>query len=735
MADLQITDTLGLIAAIEIRDDSPLAKAKITKISSFTQVLRDEFTKPLDQTSLKGFSFGVDCSTPNAAIDGVAKLTMGAGVCGEISIIRPIDKTLFPSDAFSPDIEIAPNQCWVGVGLDVSVDANAQASVDGFGAGVKDISKCDLTTYTLIEAQAGKFPILIDALKAALEGFYLTATVDAVRGQPTGSVCTNEVSGTVTFTGSYQLPVSINALASADLPLNYKITVQPEATLKLSGSVALSGDMIVRSHKIGANLLELGVYKMRGSTLTANFTAKAGVGVDEGTTDLASVLLSAAFPGVNCKDAGITGDAAKGLNSALNDCVDRSLSVAMNICCSAETTNEAAVIYQIDLSAGDADATNAALKDALRGDWSGLSQLGNATLSRNIVTDSREYKHTISMNLLGFYNAAQVDSYVQSCTILCDPHGRVVVTDKSDASRISVAANPYAADPDKLRRALAQDFLVTAAYAAVVGNAPATIHASAGGGSEVQPMLTMQQSYIFYKDSATRQDMQDQILLGVALKLIEDGEKSQYWNGTLAASHVFRHSHVSASAKYDNDEVLGLFFSDPIQRIPRSRQEIERAGREAMVALLDPGDPAGPERLAALQNDAVWNAMDVNGNVAAFKTIPELNQLSPTALGDVGVDWTAISWWADAMSKTALKLKDLLAFLETIPGDDFSHNPEFIAKTNAFQNMLGNFVKNTHDDFVNGWGMAVVFALAGSDSPREMDISWDHVSKHYQSSS
>jgi len=277
--------------------------------------------------------------------------------------------------------------------------------------------------------------------------------------------------------------------------------------------------------------------------------------------------------------------------------------------------------------------------------------------------------------------------------------------------------------------------LVTAAYAAVAASVPITIQASAGSGSEVQPILTMQQSYLFYKDSATRQDMQDQILLGVALKLIDEGQKTQYWEGTLAASRVFPHAHVSASARYDNDGVLGLFFADPGQRIPRNRPEIERAGRNAMIALLDPGDPAGPERLAALQNDAIWNAMDVNGNVAAFKTIPELSQLSVTTLGDVGVDWTAISWWADAMSKTALKLKDLLAFLETIPGDDFSHNPEFIAKTNAFQNMLGSFVKNTHDDFVNGWGIAVVFALAGSASQRELDISWDHVLKHYQSNS
>ena len=64
MADLQITDEFGLNTSVQLRDDSPLAKAKLTHLSSITQALKDEIDKPIDQTSLKDVTIGVECSTP-----------------------------------------------------------------------------------------------------------------------------------------------------------------------------------------------------------------------------------------------------------------------------------------------------------------------------------------------------------------------------------------------------------------------------------------------------------------------------------------------------------------------------------------------------------------------------------------------------------------------------------------------------------------------------------------------
>jgi hypothetical protein len=716
MAEIQITDGFGLSTSVQLGDDSPFTKSKLLHLKSLNQSLKNEIDKPIDQTSLTGFTFGADWSSPTAELGDVAKVTGGVGVCGTVSIARPADKTLFGDDEFSPKIAITADQCWIGIEMDATADASIKASADGFGIGISGTAKLGLAAYTLVTRTAGKFPDLLDGLKAALDGYSIAATADALSNLPLGTVCVTELTGTVTLSGSYELPVSINALASADLPFNYKISVQPEATVKLGGSIALCGDMIVRAYKLTETSLVIGVYKKKGTTLSASFTAGAGVEVDEGTTDLAAAILGAVFPAVNCKGAGITGGDAADLDSALKDCIDHSLSIAMNVCCSAATTDEAAVIYQVDLSAGSADDTNAALKSALGGDWTLLSHLPNAQFLRNIVKDSKEYKHKIAINLFGLYNAEEADTYVKSCTILHEG-AQISVIDKAKASRISVAATPYASDPNKLRTALAQDFVVTVTYAVVA--------------QKLQPDLTIQQTYFLYSNALPRQKMQDQLLLGAALKLLQPAD----WAATLAANAVFPHAHISASAKYNNAGVLNLFFANPGQHAPRSATEFERVGRTAMIATLDPGDDAAPQRLAVLNNDSIWAAMDANGDKGAFNTIPDLAQLPLPTLEAVGTDWEGIAWWAGTMAQVAPKLTDMLTYIATIPGGDFSTNPVFMSKRQSLQTVLGNVAKNTHAAFVEGWGMAVVFALAGAGSQRSMDVSWTGNTKHYESNS
>jgi hypothetical protein len=717
LANLKITDEFGLNTSLDLRDDSPLAQAKLTHLASIGQPLSGEVNNPIDQTSLKGFSFGIDCSSPSALIGNATNVTLGTGACGAVSIVRAVNKTLFDDDTFWPTIEIKPDQCWIGLELDITADADLQGQADGFGIGVKGTAKLGATTYTLIHSSNGRFPSFLDALKTALDHFYIPSSADALCNQAMETVCATELSGTVTFSGSYQLPVAINALASADLDFNYKISVAPETTLKISGSIAISGDLIVRSQNTDNVTLRIGIYKKRGSVLTASFAAEAGIGVDHGSTDLSAGFLNTVFRGVDSTKAGITGKDAENLNAALKECIDRSLSIAVNASCSAAVTDEPAVVYEVDLSSGSTDETTTALKAALRGDWTRISQLGNARLMRNIVTDAKEYKHKIGINLFGLYNAATIESYVRSCTILHDENGQVAVIDKTRASRITVAATPYAADTDKLRVALAQDFLSTATYAVVA--------------SRVNVKIVTQQSYFSYHQKLTRQEMRDHILLGAALNLMDKNS----WDSTLSANPVFPHARISTSAKYNTDPTLGLFFANPAQHQPRSRVEIERIGRDAMIAVIDPADPAGIERLAVLRNDQIWNAMNANGNMGSFGFIPGLEQLAPPVLGAVAADWASIAWLADSITQAAPKLADLLTYLDSTPAGDFSRSPEFTAKSKAFQNVLGSVTRKTNAAFAGGWGMAVVFALAGKRADRTMDISWSSITRHYEANS
>jgi hypothetical protein len=53
MADIKVTDNADLSADLNIRDDSPLAKAKLTQLVITGKELLDDFSKPIDQADVE----------------------------------------------------------------------------------------------------------------------------------------------------------------------------------------------------------------------------------------------------------------------------------------------------------------------------------------------------------------------------------------------------------------------------------------------------------------------------------------------------------------------------------------------------------------------------------------------------------------------------------------------------------------------------------------------------------
>jgi len=435
--------------------------------------------------------------------------------------------------------------------------------------------------------------------------------------------------------GSYAVPLSLRAFATANLPFNFSLNVAPSATAKIAGSLAVTGDLLVRSHKLSDVLLRLGVYKKQGSTLSASLTASAGVGVQGGGTELLGAVLNAALPPVDVANTGMPPELAKALNGVIKDSVDRSISIGLNATCSASTTHEAAILYEIRLDQGDPAKTDLALSAALRGDWTLLAILHNATLIRDISVETKERKSTLSINLLGFYNAVSVTDYVSKCTILRDDTGQLTILDALTSSRIAATSTPYAADAHRLRTALAQDFITTASYIAV--------------GTKLNLTLTLSQDFMDYSNFMSPQQLRNDLLLGSVLKLFPQGA----FDADLSRSTPFPHARVSCGVKYDNAAVLSIFFKDAALRTPRSRDEIESVGRTAMAALLDPSNQINAARIQILLNDGAWAAMDDDGNTASFGLLPQLRGLNVTEVNDVGVDWVSIRWWADSISKVA----------------------------------------------------------------------------------
>jgi hypothetical protein len=723
MPDIKITDSLSLTADLKVNDSAALAKAGLQDIISHTHPFVAELNKPLDQCGFKKATFGAKFSSPSSLLANATKLLIKADVSGVLSAFGPKDKKLFGGD-FTPEIPIAAGEYWMSLELDTSLDGQISSTVDGIGIAVEGTTAANFATYTLVKASGGRLPALKDALTAVLNSYSVDYNVGAVRSQPVGTVRVSDLSGCVKFSGSYSVPITVNSLASANLPFNQAFAISPNATLKLSGEIQLTGEFVVRSHRVRGSELHLGVYKKKGSSFNVAFTAAAGAADKVAGKDLISTFFGAVLKAPDLSKIGITGDDANTLNGAIKDCVDHNLAVTLNAICSASRSDEAAVVYSINLAGGDAGKTDAAIASALRGDWSALAALPNKILLRDITHETENVEHKIVINLLGIYNAESVDQFVKSCAILRDDGGQVLITDKVTGGHVAVASMPFLADTEKLRSALAEAFLATVTF--VAGGLAGVAHIND---------FTASQTYFRYRDRMSRHDMVQQVALGKALKLISHGS----WDGILGAHTVFGHARINAAANYDATAAMKLFFKDPATQTARSHHEFEEIGRRVMAEFIDPKDPEAPTgraRLNALQNNAIWSAMNDKGAVTAFNTIEGLQKLSANELSDVGTDWMDITWWADAMTKVAPKLSAVLSALKSSTAKDPTADPNFMKTRRDLQAVLGQVTRHSRAAFAGGWGIAVMEAVCEFAAPVTMDISADgNIKQHYTSAS
>ena len=311
MADIKITDDVALSADLKISDTSPLAKAKLSQLVTTGKQLFDDLGKPIDQADEQSVALGGTFTSPNLLSGDVDTLGVSAGMNCGLTISKSSDKLLFADDGFSPVIPIVPNQAWLGVEFDLTATVTVGASANGVGVSLGGDATVACSTYTLFSATVPPLPSLRDACGIGFDNFSLTTSAAAIRRQVANTVNVTDVSGSVKVTVSLEQPFTLNALASANLPFNETASIQPSVTLQLATSLQVFGDFLVRSYKMSDDVLRIGLYKKHGSTLTASFTAGAGIGGDIGSDDVLGALLNAALPGVDSAKAGITGDNAK----------------------------------------------------------------------------------------------------------------------------------------------------------------------------------------------------------------------------------------------------------------------------------------------------------------------------------------------------------------------------------------------------------------------------------------
>ncbi len=711
MAEIPITDTVQATTDIEINDASALTLAHLRALK-FTDIpIIGDFDKPLDQTSIEHASFGLSISSPALLLAGSTKLVVTAAAAGTLIICKASHKTLFPSDGFSPDVAIQSGECWMGIEIATSLKESIDVSADGIGIEVQGTAGATFGTYRLFKAEAGALPPLRTGLHTVLESYSVPTSAQDLWNLPLGIAHTAETSGSLKFRLSYSVPVNVTPLASADLPFNFKVAAAPQFTFEAGGEIGMSGDFVVRAYKTTPTDLVFGVFKKKASTIEVNFELSAGIAGELGKTDVLSAFVGALFPDARPAEAGFSDDQSDVLEDALESCASSNLAVALNGACAASTTDESAIVYRIDLSSANTLETDSALNSALKGDWTLLDSLPNSRKLRNICKEIHDRQHKIDVNLLGFYNAVSIADYWKSCTILHDENGQIVLIDKAGANSLKAATTPYRANGEKLRSALAQQFLATVTYAAATSKEPV-------------PDFTVRQTYDRYSAQMSTSDLKPLIRLGLELQLIP----ASNWQQQLIAGQRFNHAKCSIDAAYNCADAMKLFYSDVNALLPHTRDEFDRIGRSTMASLIDALEPLSQARLEALQSDTIWSAMNALGNRSGFRTIAGLSALHDAELELIGADWMDIRWWADSMLKVAPKLTRVLQLASDIKSDT-----QFTQARKDLQSVLASVAANTRARFAQGWGILVMYVLSSQSASLAMDLGWNGVFQHYES--
>jgi hypothetical protein len=722
MATISITDLVHPSASVTINDTAPLAESKLTQLSFASIPVVGDLVKPIDQCSFREAHAGATVSSPSLLLASPVGLSVSAGENATLLVRAGKDRQLFDPEDITPDvILIGPGQCWVGLELATTVAGSLSATMDGVGVSATDSKEVAFGTDVLFTANGGPLPTLLQALKTLLEEFAVGATAAAVRNQRVNTVRTMSRKGTVQVAASYTLPMSINPLASAALPFQYQLTVQPATTIQVSGSITLTGEFSTRANRSSENTLVFGLYKKKETTFSASFIAGAGVSADVNGSDLLSPVLNAVFGAPNVAVMQLDDRDSVALKDALKSSVGQSFSVAMNACCSASVADEAALVYSIDLTR-NVNETNQAIASALRGDWSAFAGLANAKEIRNIVREIKDRNHRISFNLLGVFNATSIHDYLQSSTVLHDGNGQIVLVSKSEASNLSATDTPYAAKPDRLRAALSQDFVATISYGAAGGSAK---------GKLALKSFTVGQTYLDFNLKPGAPDLRAYILLGRALGISIDNR----WDALVQSNTKLGRAKCYIDVQYGVEQVMHIFYADPVRRVARTQAELDKIGRDTKIALLDQKSDTGAARAMALSSPDIWNAMADCGVPTKFHLIDGLSGLPDAAVGAISADYIDVRWWSDAMLHIPAKLTAVLKALDASTTANPLLDQTFMARQKELQAVLSGVLAKTRSAFDDGWGLAVIHACAEGTGWAQMDLSCGSQVAHYEGGS
>jgi hypothetical protein len=628
----------------------------------------------LSDPAVTSLDTGLALERPVPLGKGAPELTLGGDATVHFEVLTG---SMFSPDLYGDNIAIPEGQCGVRLGLTANAIAGAAMPAGSVTFGLDAMAGIAIDTYRCFSSVAPA-PTVLEALTQSLGELVIPFKPADTNSLPAGVVVTIGGSGSLKFSASTSLLALSNPLASLDLPAPLPgIAVKDGASVKIGASWTIATEYQVRVHKVDANRVRLGWYRKHSSDFAVTASARAGISAGTSSEDLFPQIIGAISPDAKAGTEDLK-NASPAVAGAIEDTVKKAVNRKLEVAIAAEIgslkRDEAAFLYELDLSAMN-DTGRAALAQALHGDLTGFAEPhAGITEVRSILKHAQASRFSIKVNLLGIFNFISVSKLALEGTVTFTPStGELVIVDKATASRIQAGSVNFGADEEKLRQVMAESFLITAAYR---GTKTALL----------PPTLKSTHSYFRLDNDTSHEE----------LNRAKNAVEAVGLNPQPLPPKEIRlgRTTVSLEANYDDPASLALFLDDNGK--PRSVAEYEDRGRAALELLI-PSDGPDAYRLRPATNPVLWKQMkDVGPN--------NFGQFFRGIEADVvRADYLAIRWWADSMHSTAELVEQVLR-----PGAaDSAALREKLAKH------LREVAKNAHAQFGEPWGLVAMFLVAG----------------------
>jgi hypothetical protein len=228
------------------------------------------------------------------------------------------------------------------------------------------------------------------------------------------------------FSTGANLLLIANPLASVSLPSPAPaLGVTAGGSVHVDGSWTISTDYQVRVQRLDTSRVRLGWYHKHNSEFSVSATAGAGIQGGTPDTDLfqsfiAAISSNAAADRNELRTAGLSATQIGAINDAVAGAVNRKLELSVAAEFGSLAADEAAFLYEIDLTTLGADGKQA-VHAALGGDLSGLADAGALPAGirevRSILSRARVSRFRLKVNLLGIFNFASVSQLALNGTV------------------------------------------------------------------------------------------------------------------------------------------------------------------------------------------------------------------------------------------------------------------------------------------------------------------------------